>query len=137
MNTWANEPVSLAGTYNDDGKSVVDITWTSSNPSAVFNPSNDGGLTSNVVNPTVIVDNAAGAVTLTFTVQDQFNPAVSNNMIIFVYADACEAARVGAGLADQYPLDVVVDCVIDLKDLAAMALIWLEDYALTGPIPGP
>ena len=137
MNTWANEPTPLNGTYTDDGVSTVDITWTSSNPSAVFDPSNDGGLTSNVVNPTVIVDNAAGAVTLTFTVQDQLNPPVSDEMIINVYADACEAARVGAGLADQYPLDVVVDCVIDLKDLAAMLAIWLEDYALTGPIPGP
>lgn len=137
MNTWVNEPVPLLGTYTDDGVSTVDITWTSSNPSAVFNPSNDGGLTSNVANPTVVVDNAAGAVTLTFTVQDQLNPPVSDEMIIYVYADACEAARIGAGLAGQYPLDVVADCVIDLKDLAAMAAIWLEEYALTGPIPGP
>ena len=129
MITWANEPVPLGGTYTDDGTSTVDITWTSSDPSAVFSPSNT------VANPTVTVDNAAGAVTLTFTVQDQVNDAVSDDMIVTVYANKCQAARVGAGLAAQYPLDVVVDCVIDLRDFAALAAIWLEDYALGAPAP--
>ena len=132
--TWVNEPVDLSATVTDLGSSPspLHIEWTSSDAGAVFSPSNT------VANPTVTVDNAAGAVTLTCTVWDDDNgvgEADSDTVIVTVYADACEAARVGAGLAAQYPLDAVADCVINLKDFAVMAAIWLEDYALAAPAP--
>jgi len=127
MITWANEPVPLNGV----GGSPV-VTWTSSDPNAVFSPS------STVVDPSVTVDYAAGDVTLTFEVQAGANPPVSDDMIISVYSDACEAARIGAGLAAGYPGDTDGNCIINLLDLAAeIAAKWLEDYALTAPIPIP
>jgi len=142
MITWANQPVQLGGTYVDDGTSPVDVTWSSDNAGAVFSPSNDGGVTSNDPNPTVTVDNAAGAVTLTFTVQDGLNPAVSDDMIVTVYADPCQAARAGAGLGADYPGDLtgpdgIADCVINLADFAAVASEWLSNYALADPVSLP
>ena len=88
-----------------------------------------------IQSPTVTVDNAAGDVTLTLSVTDAFNPSVLGELTVTVYEDACQAARIGDGQAANYPLDVVPDCVINLLDLAEMAVIWLEDYSLTEAVP--
>ena len=133
MITWIDRSVDLTGTYEDDGKSPVKETWSSSDPSAVFSPSDDGGVTGNAAVATVTVD-AAGAVTLTFTVKDELNPAKSDDMIVTVYEDACEAARVGDNRAGNYPGDFNGDCIINLKDFAVLAVEWLTDYTLPGPI---
>ncbi len=138
MMTWANQSVDLLGTYEDDGASPVKETWSSSDPNAVFSPSDDGGITGNAAEATVTVDNAAGAVTLTFTVKDGLNPADSDDMVVTVYEDACEAARTGDGRAADYPGDFNADCIVDLIDLAEeIAAKWMDDYALKDPVAKP
>jgi hypothetical protein len=130
--TWINEPVTLIGSYDDDAQSTVTVTWTSSDPNAVFSPSTDGGVTSNDLIPTVSVDYAAGDVTLTLTVEDGAG-SVSDEVIVEVYSDACEMTRQGAGITRRRDLNF--DCKIDLADLASLATEWLVDYTLPGPTP--
>jgi len=138
--TWINEPTPLLGSYEDENTPTV--VWTSGDPGVVFSPSDDGGLTSTAINPTVTVG-SAGPVTLTFTVDDGVNPAVSDTVTVDVYEDACQAARTGAGEAANHPADLtgpagVPDCNIDLIDIAVeIAAKWLDDYALTEPVPQP
>lgn len=130
MITWVLQPVPLNAVVTDDGKSQVTILWEGNDPNAVFsNPS--------IANPTVTLDYPAGAVQATVTVQDESNPPISDTLIIHVYANPCQAARVGARLAAAYPEDLAGDCIIDLEDVAIMAAKWLYDYALTSPIPVP
>ena len=132
MITWTGEAVALAPTISDDYPENLTYQW-SANPAAgvVFAPDAQSAA------PSVTVDNAAGAVVLTLEVSDGFNPPVSDTVVVTVYNDACEASRVGAGQAANYPMDVVADCVINLADLGVLAGIWLDDYALTAPIVGP
>lgn len=128
MATWVNEPVQLDATVSDTGDSELFIQWTASDPNAVFSPS------AIVEDPTVVVDYAAGPVTLTVTVWDALNPETdSDSIVLHVAADACDAARV-AGVAGDYPMDLAGnDCVVDISDLAALVVDWLADYALTEP----
>jgi hypothetical protein len=139
--TWTNKPVQLNATITDPGTahSPVTIAWTASDLNAVFTPS------AAAEDPTVTVDHAAGNVTLTCSVKDAYNPTITNTdtVVVRVYADACTAARVGAGRAALYPMDVARwsesepvagnDCVIDLADLVVAGADWLVDYTLTGP----
>jgi len=128
--TWVDEAVALSGTYTDDGYSAVTVTWSSSDPNAVFIPSDDGGVTSWHPTPTVSFDNAAGSVTLTFAVQDEGNDPVSDTMTIDVYNDVC-AAGVAARLSTIFPGDLNADCVTNIDDLLIMAQSWLVDTQLT------
>jgi len=78
-------------------------------------------------------------VTLVFEVDDQLNDPVADDMTVTVYEDACEAARVGDNRAGDYPGDItgpdgVPDCLINLHDFAALAMEWLSDYTLSGPV---
>lgn len=129
MDTWVDQPVQLDATITDDGVSPIAILWTADDPTAVF--SDDS-----IEDPTVTVDNAAGQINLTLTVQDGLNPPVSDIVQITVYDDACDAARRGDGRDQLYPGDFNGDCIIDLTDFATeIAAKWLDDYALTEPIP--
>jgi hypothetical protein len=133
--TWVNQPVQLNATVTDTGASPLTITWTSSqDPNTVFSDIH-------AEDPTVTVNRAFAAspyVVLTCSVQDGANPTPNTDTVVVrVYADACAAARVGAGRAAQYPMDLAPDCVINLEDFAPMAEEWLTDYALTVPIPVP
>lgn len=130
MITWINEPVQLAPTVLDDGVSPVTYSWTAAPATGVtFSPD------AAALAPTVTVDNAAGAVTLTLTVKDEFNPAVSDTMTVSVYGSACSAAYDGAGLRNIG--DLYFDCKVDLQDFAALAAEWLADYTLLNPVPAP
>lgn len=52
----------------------------------------------------------------------------SDSVIISVYSDNCAAARgIGIGLLEG---DINEDCAVDLADLAAMAVNWLQSMAL-------
>jgi alpha-galactosidase len=73
-------------------------------------------------------------VRLTLTVNDGENPPVANSLTIDVYDDACEATRVGKGLAADNPGDFDENCITDFEDLAVMAAKWLNDTGLTGPV---
>jgi hypothetical protein len=142
MITWIGKPTELTGTYEDDGKSPVNVKWISNNSNVVFSPSDDGGVTGNAAVVTVTIESAVDPVTLTFEVQDELNAPVSDDMILTVYADACQAAREGANLGGDHPADItgpgdVPDCVINLVDFAELAAEWLRDYTLLGPVVLP
>jgi hypothetical protein len=76
-------------------------------------------------------------VTLTLAVNNEGKPAVTDTMKIDVYDDACEAARIGKGLAADNPGDFNENCITDANDLAELAAKWLTGDALTAPITKP
>lgn len=130
MITWVGEPVLLNPAITDDGATPLMYAWVANNPTAVFSDPA-------IETPTVTLDNAAGDVMLTLTVDDGFNPPVSDTLVITVYQNACQAARIGAQLAAAYPEDLTADCMVGIEDFAAMAIRWLENYALTQPVAVP
>ena len=75
-------------------------------------------------------------VTLTLAVNNEGStrPDVEDTMTIDVYDDACEAARIGKGLAADNPGDFDGNCITDANDLAELATKWLDDTGLTGPV---
>jgi hypothetical protein len=81
---------------------------------------------------------APGMVTveLTLAVGDGANDPLEDTMTIDVYDDACKAA-IGAGLDPIEPTDLDGNCITNLADFAVLALDWLDDYALTEPVPLP
>ncbi|MBE0534801.1 MAG: hypothetical protein IH624_03965 [Phycisphaerae bacterium] len=136
--TWAHEPVQLNATIFDSGDSPVHIEWTSNDASTVFMDPATGLEDATVENPIVVVGNAAGNVTLTATVWDEFNPEKNSAiMLLGVYANACQATRVGAGMAAQYPMDINGDCTVGIEDLAAIVNNWMTNYALEEAIVIP
>jgi MOSC domain-containing protein YiiM len=58
-------------------------------------------------------------------------------MRIKVYDDACEAARIGKGLAAENPGDFDENCITDGIDLNDLAAKWLTGDALTAPVAKP
>jgi len=136
--TWSNEPVQLDATILDSGDSPVHIEWTSSNASTVFKDPATGLEDLTVEDPIVVVGDAAGNVTLTATVWDEFNPEKNSaTMLLGVYANACQATRVGAGMAAQYSMDINGDCTVGIEDLAAIVNNWMTNYALEEAIVIP
>jgi hypothetical protein len=82
-----------------------------------------------------VYDPAPVTVELNLAVNDENNPTpVEGTMTIDVYDNACLAA-VGAGLATIGPADFDENCITDVKDLAVMLATWLDDIALTAPVP--
>jgi hypothetical protein len=133
MATWINEPVPLDITVTDDGKSPVTYLWTSSDPNAVFSPSNTAA------EPTVSMDYLSGTFTVTVTVSDG-NPlgqTDSASVSIYCASTACAASRAADGmdLAIVYPADITADCLHDLADFAALASEWQIDYTISEPQP--
>jgi hypothetical protein len=130
--SWADQATQLEANVDDDGASTLTILWTSDNENVVISDPN-------IANPTVTLANETGEpITVTFTIavnDEAYTTPVEDSIIVTVYPDACQAARVGAGLAAEYPGDSNGDCVIDMVDFAAeMAAKWLADYALTAPV---
>jgi len=78
-------------------------------------------------------------VTLTLAVNNlgSSDPDVRDYKRIYVYDDACTAARVGKDLAADNPSDLDENCITDGTDLADLAEKWLTGNALTGPVPKP
>jgi hypothetical protein len=130
--TWNGQPVQMNATVSDTGSSALTITWSANNPNAVFTPS------ASVEDPVVTVSNLTTfptTVVLTCSVKDALNPQTNTaTRNVVVYADACLAARVGAGLAAAYRMDLAEPyCVINMADLAVIAADWLIDYTLLAP----
>lgn len=122
--TWIGESVQLDATVTDENTPT--LTWT-------YEPA-DGNVSfsdASVEDPIVTV-NASGTYTLMLTANDGMNEAVSDTLVIRNYDNACAAARQGTGVI--YATDLVVDCKINLDDLAEIANNWLVDYALAAPI---
>jgi hypothetical protein len=78
-------------------------------------------------------------VTLTLAVNNEGStgPDVKDTMKIYVYDDACEAARIGKDMGTDNPGDFDEDCITDANDLDELATKWLTGGALTVPIPKP
>jgi hypothetical protein len=132
MATWVNEPVQLDITVTDDGISPVTFLWEASDQNAVFSDNT-------AEDPTVSMNYPSGTFTVTVTVSDN-NPVgttASDSVDISCASSPCEAARSLIGLADDYPTDIVPDCMHDLLDFAELCSRWLVDYALTAPTPIP
>ena len=136
MITWSAQAVPLDPNVvnNTDPYAALTYAWTA-DPVAgvVFNPP-----AANVEAPTVTITKATdnpSTVTLTLAVHDGIHPTVQDTMTIDVYDDACLAARIGLGLAADNPTDLDGNCITDLKDLAEMLAKWLDDHALTAPVP--
>ncbi len=129
MITWSGQAVQL------DPNVVSGLTYAwSADPSedVVFNPN------ANVKAPTVTITKPSAGdpviVTLTLTVKGGLNPLEGDTMTIDVYDNACLAA-IGKGLAADNPTDFDENCITGFGDLAVMAAKWLNDNALTEPIP--
>lgn len=129
--TWIGKETQLNAII-DDGDNTPNISWEANPPDGVLFSS------TTISNPKVTIDNANTAITLTVTADDGVNDPVSDTLTIAVYDDACDAARNGVGEAANYPSDFNADCITNFMDLAAeIASKWLDDYALTEPIPQP
>jgi len=139
MITWSGEPVQLdPNIVEQPGLTWTNLTylWTAEpNDGVVFDPSAD------VEAPAVTVTNETGnqypsRVTLRLAVNNEgrTEPPITDTMTIDVYDDACIAA-VSLGLGELDPSDLNCDCNTDFTDFALMAATWLEDYALTEPVP--
>jgi hypothetical protein len=131
--TWINQPVQLDITVTDDGKSTVTYLWESSDPNAVFSPSNT------VAEPTVTMDYLSGTFTVTVTVSDDNPLGLTDAASVNIYCAStpCAAARPadGINLAVAYPADINDDCMHDLLDFRVLAQQWQLDYTITEPQP--
>jgi len=76
-----------------------------------------------------LVSDGDATYTLTLAVSDENNPPVEDTMTIDVYDNAC-LAKIGAGLATDYPADYTADCIINIEDMAVMAATWLDGLGL-------
>jgi hypothetical protein len=132
--TWVGEPVQLTATIDDAGSSQLCIEWTTSHPeNTTFLPTNT------VPEPVVNVNRAVGEVTLSAAVWNPAYPLLTDadTTVLYVAADACQAAAV-AGLVPAYVMGLTESkCVIDIAALAAVAAEWLTDYTLTEPAALP
>ena len=83
-------------------------------------------------NPTAMLDtDTPGTYKVKLTVSDANPTTVQATAEIVVYADACQAKKDSPSgwAADLY--DVDNNCVVDLSDLAAFALKWLDFTGMT------
>jgi len=137
MITWSGEVVQLdPNVVEKAGSDWTELTylWSADpNDGVVFDPGN------NVEDPNVTITKAPGdaaTVTLTLAVNNvgRLEPPVQDTMTIDVYDDACKAA-IGKGLAADNPTDFDENCITGFGDLAVMATKWLNDNALTEPVP--
>ena len=132
MISWDSQDTQLDATVDDDGTSTLTIEWSSDNENVVFSATDIEDPIVSLANGTVDPITA----TLTLKAYDELNTTpVVDTMTLTVYSNACQAARVGAGLAADYPGDFNGDCIVNLEDLTAeIAAKWLDNYTLTDPI---
>lgn len=122
--TWIGAPTQLDATITDEGVHTPTLAWTSLPAAGI-------ALSNPAAEDPVVTASAVGTYTLTLTADDQNNAAVSDTITINVYTDACQAAR--TGMVTLYAADMVVDCKINLADLAVISGDWLVDYNLAVP----
>ncbi len=142
--TWANEPTTLDATVYDDGTSAVTVVWTSDEPNAVFTPPTntipaqaDYSITGVPVATSMTCNYHAAQITVTASVSDLLNIGNSDNVMIDVAENACQATVAVLNYDDNYPGDIVVDCAIGMGDLLSLVADWLTDYVLTVPTAMP
>jgi len=133
MITWSGQPVQLdpnVVAYDADPRTTLSYAWSADPPDGVvFDPGK------HVEAPAVTITTATdevSTVTLTLAVSDGVQPSVEDTLTIDVYGDACQAARLGLGLAER-STDLDGNCITDFKDFALMAARWLYDSSPTAP----
>lgn len=77
-------------------------------------------------------DPEMSTASLSLTVNDETNPAVTKTMTVDVYDTACKAAN---GTGSSSITDFNGDCVTSLGDLAQLAANWLNDTSYTEAMP--
>lgn len=131
MVTWSGEPVNLNASVHGD-VTVSSYTWTAKPRDGVEFSATD------IEDPTVTITGGSGnpsVVTLILSVVDSEGSTVVGTTTIKAYDDQCKAARLGMGLASDHPTDLAGDdCITNLKDLAELALSWLNDTKLSQPL---
>ncbi len=73
-------------------------------------------------------------MTLAVNNEGRTEPPVNSSMTIDVYDDACLATK-AAGPVVIDSTDFNANCITGLEDFAQMAMAWLVDYRITGPVP--
>ncbi len=154
--TWANEPTTLEAIVDDDGTSMVTVTWSvdeddpnitwgagpvgpsgsTINGDYVITIPDTGGVPySDPVSTIMQCNYHAAQVIVTASVIDALNTGNSVILPLDVADNPCQAARAVMG----YDRDGDVDenCVIDLADLLRLAVDWLYPYELTEPTEIP
>jgi hypothetical protein len=145
MISWSGGVVTLAPTVENNSDPQTDLTyaWTADNlPAGVtveFDPVDP--VAANDPAPTVTITKDSGdpvTVTLTLAVNNIDSGKIDKvaAVMIDVYDDACLAAE-GAGTLVLDPTDLDGNCITNLKDFAELALDWLADYAIEGPVAKP
>jgi hypothetical protein len=93
--------------------------------------------TSDLYAPTAtFTTDTAGVYLVELTVNDLGGKSASRIVHIDVQADACAATAIDPNFAGYNPMDFDFNCVVDIADLAAFALQWLDDITLTDQVPG-
>jgi hypothetical protein len=89
----------------------------------------------NLYAPSVeLVTNTAGTYKVRLTATDAANNMSERLAQVVVYADACAAAQAAPGWAGFNPMDFNQDCTVNLADLAAFSLQWLDDRGLAAQV---
>lgn len=120
--------VVMQGSVTDEGSTVNSWTATAKNPAGIADPTIDPV---DALNATVTLTEV-GTYTLTLSADDG-EKIGTDQMVITVAADACAAAKLEPGYV-YMPGDINVDCKVNFDDFVSIALGWLENNALTGPV---
>lgn len=137
--TWVGAPgtITLSGSYSDDGISPVNVSWTTSSDSVTLSGQIDDAIagTSSIVIATALATEAAIPAIITMSLDDGANSPVTYLVNVFVYADACDAARdyEGSPAEADNPHDIDNNCVINLVDFATLAEEWMLNITLSVP----
>ena len=75
--------------------------------------------------------NYVGEFRITLTATDGTAQSDSDTLVVHVGEDACAAAQLAPSWAGFNSYDYDQNCIVDLPDFAALALVWLEDINLT------
>jgi len=144
MISWSGALVALDPTIVEaPGSDWTNLTylWTAA-PDGIGDLNLDVAITgANTENASVTVTKAeptgdATVITMTLAVNNEgrTEPPVNSSMTIDVYDDACLATK-AAGPVVIDSTDFNANCVTGLEDFAQMAMAWLVDYTITGPVP--
>ncbi len=127
--TWLKDgatTVSLNGTVTDVTGDVTATTW-----SVVSLPD---ATTVNIANmlaaATTATLTATGQYTLELYAKDAAQNEDSDQMVINVYTDSCEAAKNNPNGYTAPSYDFNDDCKVDFMDFAVFAAMWMQDESL-------
>jgi len=143
MISWSGQAVPMDPNIVDaPGSDWTSKTylWTAE-PNGIGDPNLDVAITgADTENASVTVTKAeptgdATVITMTLAVNKvgRTDPAITSSMTIDVYDDSCLAAQAVGPVAFDIT-DIDENCVTAFPDFALMAMTWLDDYALTGPV---